>query len=191
MSAHLTGTQLSLLPLLYPGSELKRLSKANFEGFTESAAQPFFGPFASDRQPAAQCRLMADNAPDNWITIAEAVGRTGKSERTLRRWVADNRLSTRRESGRVLVNLADLAEIEPAAAAAAPDITGAPATPAEVARLQAEVARLQALLQAVESERDYLRQMLAAALGGQQRLIEAQASRPRWWWPWQRQKPGE
>lgn len=127
--------------------------------------------------------------PDKWVTISEAVGLLSLSERTIRRYVADGNLSSRRERGRLWVNLAD---ILPAPATPTPDT---PDSPAKVAKLQAEIDRLQALLQAATEDRDYLRQALATALTTQQKLIEATlptplrqaqdvAARPRWRWPW-------
>jgi hypothetical protein len=117
--------------------------------------------------------------PDNWVTISEAVGLTGKSERTIRRYIADGSLSNRRERGRLLVNLTDILASE-SATPESPGITGKAEQDC-----QAEVRRLSDLLEEVRGERDYLRQLHAMS---QAKLIEATASetkpRPRWRWPW-------
>jgi hypothetical protein len=126
-----------------------------------------------------------------WITISEAVARSGKSERTIRRYVAEGLVTSKREGKRLLVSLPDLLKhVSP------PDWSdeSKPAAPtdlqAENRRLQAELDKSQALLQATAADRDYLRQALAAALNAQQTLLEA-GPRRRWWWPWQRREPGE
>jgi hypothetical protein len=123
--------------------------------------------------------------PDNWTTITEAVAESGKSERTIRRWIADGRLANRREGGRVLVNLADIDPDIEQATPATPDTSGA------LSDCQAKVAQLEAVLAQVEGERDRLAQALersqAISMGlvNQQKLIEASppARRP-WWQVW-------
>jgi hypothetical protein len=116
--------------------------------------------------------------PDKWMTISQAVAETGKSERTIRRWIATHRLPTQRKAGRLLVNLADIGPDIEQATPATPDTSGA------LSDCQAKVAQLEAVLAEVISERDYLRQAHMMALASNQKLIEAPARRA-WRWPWQ------
>lgn len=123
----------------------------------------------------------ATRPPDKWVTISEAVGLLSLSERTIRRYVADGSLSSRRERGRLWVNLADILP-------ALPEMPGTPDTPGITGKAdqdcQAEVRRLSDLLEEVRGERDYLRQLHAMS---QAKLIEATASESkprRWRWPW-------
>lgn len=121
-----------------------------------------------------------------WVTISEAVGLTGKSERTIRRYIADGSLSNRRERGRRLVNLADIATIDsdpPSPESSQPSTGQADDCQARVRQLEADVRRLSELLVEVRSERDYLRQLHAMK---EAKLIEATTppARRTWWWPW-------
>lgn len=126
--------------------------------------------------------------PDRWVTISEAVGLTGKSERTIRRYIADGSLANRREKGRVFVNLTDILQ-----ATESPP-PGESDSLAEVAKLQAEVTRLSDINTILERElEDWKRQsgkweaqaaLLTAVIGNQPKTIEAPNPPSRWRWPW-------
>ena len=45
---------------------------------------------------------------DSWLTVAEAVQVTGKSDKTIRRWVSANKVAHKRESGRIYIKLSSL-----------------------------------------------------------------------------------
>ena len=124
-----------------------------------------------------------------WITIREATQALGKSERTIWRWVDKGRLPIDRGEQPFVVDIGgELPD-------AGPIVTDTPDTlterltrlTAEVERLTADNARLTELFEEVRSERDYLRQVHAAALANTQRLIEAPRPRRRIRWPWQRE----
>jgi hypothetical protein len=132
-----------------------------------------------------------DDFPGRWITVTEAIGIFGVSERTIRRRIATCLLPTKHEGGRVLIYLYDTT----------PEESQAGAGNVAEANLEAEVRRLTGLLSQVENERDYLRQALereqAVNMANTQKLIEAQASQPgagdpeskldsrrRWWEFW-------
>lgn len=48
------------------------------------------------------------------LTVAEAATDAGTTQRTIRRWIADGRLTAKRVNGRVHVDLADLNRVEAA-----------------------------------------------------------------------------
>lgn len=121
-----------------------------------------------------------DIAP-NWTPIDKAAAHTGKSDRTLRRWVASGKLAHRREAGRLYVDLSS------------PALTGGDTgidnelTEArqQLATLTAELASVKAVLSEVIGERDYLRQALAMSLTFEQKRLEAtNPPARRWRWPW-------
>lgn len=143
-----------------------------------------------------------DDFPGRWITVTEAIGIFGVSERTIRRRIATGLLPIKHESGRVLIYLYDT---PPDNRQAAPE--GGKVAGERLTELQAENRRLSDLLAQVEGERDFLRSALATSMQNEQRLIEAgdvatastlrsetQASQAeadlpqgktrRWWWPW-------
>lgn len=95
-----------------------------------------------------------DDFPGRWITVTEAIGIFGVSERTIRRRIATGLLPTKHEGNRVLIYLYDTAPDEGQAGAG--NVSGG--------NLEAEVRRLTGILSQVEGERDYLRQALAAAM---------------------------
>lgn len=127
--------------------------------------------------------------------MATAARLLGKSERTVRRWVADGKLAADRAGTALLVDIArhmpDTEAATPSGAAAMPDTTG------ELDALRAEVTRLREALDTCQAERDRLWQSLdnaqaiALALTGEQRLLTERASeaRRRWWPPWRREGP--
>lgn len=43
------------------------------------------------------------NPAGDWVTVSEAVARTGKAERTVRRWVDEGLLDSKRQAGRLLI----------------------------------------------------------------------------------------
>lgn len=114
----------------------------------------------------------ADGA--QWTRITDAVRLTGKSDRTLRRWVTSGRLPALRKGAALWVNLAGVATVPQ------PD---APASADADATLRAELAALRTQCDSLTEERDYLRAMLSQALAPQRTAIEPP---PRQWrWPWQ------
>ena len=50
----------------------------------------------------------SDSPADSWLTVAEAVQVTGKSDKTIRRWVSANKVAHKRESGRIYIKLSSL-----------------------------------------------------------------------------------
>ena len=122
---------------------------------------------------------------EQWLTVRGAARALGKSERTIRRWVASGKIPADRDTGGLLV---DVAGLTPGHATTTPDVAG------EVAALRAEIERLGDLLAEVRAERDYLRaalsnaQAVAMSLTGEQRLLTERAGEPRrrFRWPWQR-----
>lgn len=106
-----------------------------------------------------------DDFPGRWITVTEAIGIFGVSERTIRRRIATGLLPTKHEGNRVLIYLYDKS---PEESQAAPGSMSGD-------NLEAEVRRLTGLLSQVESERDFLRQALAAAMSKIPQ-VEARAS---------------
>lgn len=117
-----------------------------------------------------------------WVSITEAVRLTGKSERTVRRWVAGGRLSIRHDAGLLVVGLPGDLLAHDRQAEATPDAAD---MAAEIAALQAQLQACQALAAEVTGERDYLRQALAAALTLQQKQLTEHTGRT-WWQFWKR-----
>ena len=113
---------------------------------------------------------------ERWVTVAVAAKALGKSERTIRRWVADGKIPSDRTTPVLRV---DIAGLTPAHATTTPDAAS------EVAALQAEIERLRAVLAEVREDRDYLRQALAASLSTDRQLTDGRPRR-RFRWPWQR-----
>lgn len=123
-----------------------------------------------------------DSDNDRWVTIQQAAQHFGRSERTIRRWLASGQMTGRQAGGRTYVRLN-----------VTPDSAGQMSESGRPDDSQVVIAELRAKLEEVTSERDYLRQMLAASLASNQKLIEAQVSqpdpqRPRrpWWQFWRR-----
>lgn len=123
-----------------------------------------------------------DIAP-NWTPIDKAAALSGKSGRTLRRWVASGKLAHKREAGRLYVDLSSPVLASDVALPTTDIDNELTEVRQQIATLTTELASVKAVLNEVIGERDYLRQMLAMSLSSQQKLIEAPA-RPRWWWPW-------
>jgi len=119
--------------------------------------------------------IMADNESERWITIVEAVAYFDRSDRTLRRWIKTGQISSKKVGGRVLVKVYDTESARE---------SDRPGQAADVSALNAEVARLKEMLTETQTDRDYLRQALAAALS-KIPTIEAVASETkqerRWW----------
>jgi hypothetical protein len=146
------------------------------------------------------------------VSLGEAARRFGKTDRTIRRCVADGRLSAVETPTGTMVDLSGFVQpleeppirmkvpqpspepcgMEPAdaAAMAAPGTPDATAWEFEIARLRGEVDKLSALVEQVSGERDYLRQALAASLGMQKALLAERASAAppirHWWQFWSR-----
>lgn len=121
--------------------------------------------------------------------MAEAARLLGRSQRTVRRWIADGKLAVDR-SGPVIV--VDVGGHVTGTDTTTADVTG------EVDRLLAEVARLRADLADVRAERDSWRvafereQALAMSLSSERLLLgERAGERPRRRWRWQFWRPGD
>jgi hypothetical protein len=124
---------------------------------------------------------MTDDHQPQWVTIAQAAKALGKSERTIRRLMATDKLTVDRTPAGVRLDIAGLS----------PDTTAdnGPASP-DLAAILAENDRLKAVLEQVTQERDYLRQALAReqsvimSLTAQPKQLEAPGKRRSWWQFW-------
>lgn len=132
---------------------------------------------------------MTQEQAHEWVSVSEAVGRLGKTERTVRRWVSGGRLPWRQGATGLEVDVAGFRQADDRPEEAPPDLAG------QVAALQAEVRHLQAMLDRVTGECDYLRQAHAAALTLQQALPERTVTagpaspQPAPWWQFWRRSP--
>ena len=132
---------------------------------------------------------------ERWVTVAEAAEALGKSERTIRRWLADGKVAGDRTGPAILVDIAG--HMPPADVPKPEGDTTTPDVAGEVAALQAEIERLREALDTCQAERDRLWQSLdnaqaiALALTGERRLLtERVGERPRrrFRWPWARRE---
>ena len=122
---------------------------------------------------------------EHWVTIREATEILGRTDRTLRRWVAQGKLHIDKSQTPFVVDISDYYQLSETAEPDTPDMsadadtmrTGASGLAVEVDRLSAEVVRLQELLEDARNERDSWKQAHYMALANQQRLLEA--PRPR------------
>lgn len=148
--------------------------------------------------------MPSDNDTDGqkWVTIEQAIVQLGKSERTIRRWVAAGRLPVDKSVIPHKVDIAtELAGQEGITSSDSGRPSGAGSDvdrfQAEIDRLSdrldnaiAETLRLQAdkdkLEEKLEADKTFLQNALAEALVNQRKLIEAGQPR-RWRWPWQRE----
>jgi methyl-accepting chemotaxis protein len=141
-----------------------------------------------------------DRQADRWVTIAEAATILGKSTRTIRRYVAQGKLGADKSKSPMLVRVSDMTDTVADTVAdtggqvadidrQASDTLRATIQDLERKvdrlaaandRLEAANDRLQDLLERAEGEVDYLRQALAASMGNQQKLLEAQTGRRSW-----------
>ena len=133
-----------------------------------------------------------------WVSVREAARLLGRSERSVRRWVAEGKLIVNR-SGPVTV--VDIGGQVPGVDVTTADVTG------EVDRLQAGCDRLREVLASVTGERDRLREVvsdlrserdrwqaafereqasLALSVRGVALLGERAGERPGRRWPWER-----
>jgi len=149
---------------------------------------------------------MTDDAV-KWVTIADAVIALGKSDRTLRRWVAGDKLPHKREQGRILVDISEFIDdivitpigddIGASMPDAEPDIADDKAsdidTLIELAELRKELKAKGETIDRQQTEIDFLRETLereqSLVLSAQQKLIEAvtderDKERRRWWEFW-------
>jgi len=117
-----------------------------------------------------------------WVTISEAVHLTGKTKRTIWRWVDADRLPINRDVTPFLVNVAGVVIL-------ADDTT----PPDDTEALKVRLATLEHDITTLERERDELRedrdrwwQAHMMALANTQRLLEAAPRERSWCWPWQR-----
>ncbi len=122
---------------------------------------------------------------EHWVTIREATELLGRTDRTLRRWVAQGKLHIDKSQTPFRVDISDYHQSSETAEPDTPDMTanadtvrtGVSPVTVEVDRLSAEIVRLQELLEDAKNERDSWRQAHYMALANQQRLLEA--PRPR------------
>lgn len=128
-----------------------------------------------------------DNDRPTWTPIDKAAELSGKSDRTLRRWVASGKLRHRREAGRLYVDLSSPALTGGDSGQDSDIASELTEARQQIATLTAELASVKAVLSEVIGERDYLRQALAMSLTLEQKRLEAATppARP-WRWPWQK-----
>lgn len=103
---------------------------------------------------------------ERWVSVQEAAGLLGKSERTIRRWVDTDKLAHRREGRRVYVNVTDYAPLE--------------MTEPDVQDLQAQVDKLAAVNELLSIENERLWSTIATLTT--HKAIEAPKERGRPWW---------
>lgn len=123
---------------------------------------------------------MPDENELRWVTVSGAVGALGKSERTIRRYIAIKSLPSKLENGKLRVGLPGLEQVTPEDKPAQPDDTPAQPDPArDVPALQAKLDAQQDIIEQLTGERDYLRQILAGAIL-EQKLIKSAPRRTFW-----------
>lgn len=108
-----------------------------------------------------------------WVTVTDAAALLGKSERTIRRWVADNKLEVDKSETPYLVNVTGMIP----AHAGPSDQGDIAALKAEIKALKAQIEGLETLIDELRGQRDYLRQVIAASLTQSQKLLEAKTGR--------------
>lgn len=127
--------------------------------------------------------------PAYWVSIRQAAQLLAKSERTIRRWERDGKLTSDRTGPGILVDIGGLMPDKPEGVGTVID------TSSEVDLLRAEIERLQERLADCQAERDRLwtaldnTQALALTMAGERPMLTEEAGkRPRrsWRWPWQR-----
>ena len=134
---------------------------------------------------------MTSETEEYWVTIKEAIQITGKSDRTFRRWVTKGKIPNRKENRKILVDLAAIGYpyIEPDIDSSQ-DVLDSSQDVIDPQKLIID--SLKAQLEQASSERDFLRQALAAALS-KIPVIEANTTPPEskkantakgWRWPW-------
>ena len=125
---------------------------------------------------------MGDN--EQWVTVSEAVGIYGKSERTVRRWVREGKLQSKTERNKLYVLAPDFAPDLRQAKKGAPDIQE---LQVKIEKLEMDVEAKAAIIEQLTGERDFLRQAHAASLSQIQILIEAETEKKsgkKWWRFW-------
>lgn len=116
------------------------------------------------------------------VSISEAARLTGKSRKTIQRYVADGRISmSQHVAGSKGIDIAELVRVfgelshpAPALSHATESQSVAPDVSAVIAMLQAENALLKAQIEAKDANLADLRQSL--------RLLEHVPAKRRWWW---------
>ena len=103
---------------------------------------------------------------EQWLTVNDAADALGVTERTVRRRMSKGQVEYEKRSGRIYVKVS-VERVE------SPDDV--------IYRLKLEIEKLESLLEAANSERDYLRSMLAMNISKDQKQIEA---RSYWWQFW-------
>lgn len=116
---------------------------------------------------------------ENWTTIKESCRLLGKTDRTIRRWIASGRLPCQRTSEGLRVNIGAVMK-----SGHATDNDKAQAANNDTILLQADVRRLTETVMALTADRDYLRDALQREQ--QVQLVRQipdnlESSRRRWW----------
>ena len=131
------------------------------------------------------------NPAGDWVTVSEAVARTGKAERTVRRWVDEGLLDSKRQAGRLLIwmpttGTAPATDVISDGQNATREIALIERQAELIERLsqrQAELAEQQAApLRAQLDERDATIREQAEELGKLRAELEAARARRWWWW---------
>jgi len=134
------------------------------------------------------CRIIGIMAAEKWLSVAEASELIGRSERTIRRWLAQNKIPSKKTAAGLRVDVSEFASDT--------DTTEAAETPANDTE---RLAALEAENELLKRENQRLWGALELAMTNQQRLIEASAPGPdtgadttpgdknkrKWWQFWQ------
>jgi len=123
-----------------------------------------------------------------WVTVAEAVKASGKTDRTIRRWAATSKIPSKRDGQRLLIDISGVAvkrDIDTNIDAFSISIDKA-----TIAKLEAEAEGLRAMVATLEAEAEGWKGQAAALTGiinNQQKLIEAKADYPPRWQFWRKE----
>ena len=128
-----------------------------------------------------------------WETVSRAAEILNKSERTIRRWIAADKIPHKKSPSGIVIDISELVTTDFEQEPAEPDM------PPVDNELLIRLARLEAENELLREDRDYLRQALAAAMETTQNLITAgtpeddtkttktktstEDKKRRWYWP--------
>ena len=119
-----------------------------------------------------------------WVTVAEAVKATGKTDRTIRRWAADNKVPSKRDGQRLLIDISGVAVKHSIDIGANIDAASVAIDKSRIVQLEAEAVMLRDMIETLKSHNeDWTRQSAALTqiINTQQKLIEDTTTRrPRW-----------
>lgn len=118
------------------------------------------------------------NSQPDWVPIAQATGITGRSERTLRRWVQEDRIPHTRDGRRILVDVSMYRQATPGIIMAE---TGVLDMQARVSNLQNQVEMLQGVIDRQDSYIQFLQEML------REQQPRALPEPRKFRWPWQKE----